>query len=60
MKVQRTACISITGALRTTATDALQVLLHLLPIYVMARKTATSATIRLKCLSLSKCGTTAI
>ena len=55
MKVQRTACISITGALRTTATDALQVLLHLLPIDAVARKTATSAAIRLKCLSLWKC-----
>ena len=54
-KVQRTAYISITGALRSTATDALQVHLHLLPIDVMARKTTTSAAIRLKGLSLWKC-----
>ena len=47
-KVQRSAELCITGALRTTPTEALNTMLHLPPLDLMAREGATIAALRLR------------
>ena len=47
-KVQRTVSISITGALRTTPSKALSVILDIPPIDLMAKEVAAKSAMRLK------------
>jgi len=47
-KIQRSACIAITGALRTTPTSALEVLLHLIPLDLHCKQTAAITSYRLR------------
>ncbi|XP_036347463.1 uncharacterized protein LOC118756832, partial [Rhagoletis pomonella] len=46
-KLQRLACVGITGAMRTTPTAALEVLLDLLPLHIVIKKEALLFTARL-------------
>jgi len=46
-KVQRLACIGITGAFRTTPTKAIEALLGLLPLDLFIKKTAAAAALRM-------------
>ena len=54
-KVQRQAAIAITGALRTTPSDALDVLLHLPPVDLLAQELAANCAVRLRANSIFKC-----
>ena len=47
-KVQRLACIGICGALRTTPTAGMEMILHLLPMKVYIESTAAKSAIRLQ------------
>lgn len=47
-KVQRSAEIYISGALRTTPTAALNIILHLFPLDLLAKQIAANTAIRLK------------
>lgn len=47
-RVQRSACICITGALRTTPRDALNAILHLLPADLHIKYLATCSALRLR------------
>ena len=47
-KVQRLACICITGAVRSTPTAALEVLTNLAPLHVVAKQHAMAAHYRIK------------
>lgn len=47
-KVQRLACIGITGSLRTTPTASLEVMLNILPIDLFCKATAAKSALRLK------------
>ena len=47
-RIQRSACIGATGALRTTPTDAMNVLLHLHPPDIHTKYLATCSALRLK------------
>lgn len=53
-KVQRTACLCITGALRSTSTEALEAILCLLPIDANIKSVASRSAIRLNCIGLFK------
>jgi ribonuclease HI len=53
-KIQRTAMIGATGALRTCPTNALNVILHLMPIDLHIKSEAAISAIRLKDLGLWK------
>jgi len=46
-KMQRLACLCITGAMRSTPTAALEVILELTPLHMMVRRTAWGAHLRL-------------
>ena len=46
-KVQRLACLCITGAMRSAPTAALEVILDLTPLHIVVRKTAYGAHLRL-------------
>jgi hypothetical protein len=48
-KLQRLARLAITGAMRTTPTAALEVLLGLLPLHVIIEAEAQAAIYRLMC-----------
>ena len=48
-KVQRLACVGITGALRTTPTAALENLLGLPPLHIFIKNEARKACYRLRC-----------
>lgn len=52
MKVQRMACMAITGAFRTTPTAALEVLLDLPPLHIVIQSEARKALHRLKTMDL--------
>ncbi|XP_053968462.1 uncharacterized protein LOC128869891 [Anastrepha ludens] len=52
--IQRAASLSITGALKTTPTSALSVMLHLLPIDLYCRQLAAKAALRLRESSMLK------
>ena len=54
-RVQRQATIAITGALRTTPSDALDVLLYLPPVDLFAQELAANCAVRLRAISLFKC-----
>jgi len=45
--VQRFACLCITGAMRSTLTAALEVILNHTPLHIMVRRTAWEAHLRL-------------
>lgn len=47
-KIQRLACICISGAIRSTATAALEVLLNILPIDIFVESEALASAFRLK------------
>ena len=47
-KLQRFACVAITGSMRTTPTAALQAMLGLPPLHLVVRKEATLALFRLE------------
>ena len=49
-RIQRMATISITGAMRTTATDTLDAHAHLLPVTLLLQKTCHQAALRLSSL----------
>ena len=53
-RLQRSAAVGVTGPLWTTPGDALDVLLHLLPIDLHILFTATCGAIRLREISLWK------
>ena len=58
-KIQRLACLSITGAMRTCPTAAMDALLDLLPLHLQIRKEAFNSAIRIfrnKRLSISRTG----
>ena len=55
MKVQRVASLCISGALRSTSTQALEILFHLIPLDILAKQIAASTAIRLKSTSLWTC-----
>jgi len=46
-KVQRLACLCITGSMRSTPTAALEVILDLTPLHIMVRRTAWGSHLRL-------------
>ena len=46
-KIQRLACLSITGAMRTCSTAAQEVLLDLLPLHLQVRKEPINSAIRI-------------
>jgi ribonuclease HI len=46
-KIQRLACLSITGAMRTCPTAAMEALLDLMPLHIQIRKVAFSTAIRI-------------
>jgi hypothetical protein len=48
-KIQRLACLTITGAMKTTPTAAMQVLLGLPPVHVMLVAEAQAGIYRLMC-----------
>ena len=50
-RVQRMASLCITGALSTAPSDALNVMLHLLPLDIVGRQVAAASAIRLRQLS---------
>lgn len=54
-RVQRLVTTTITGALRTTPSDALNTLLHLPPVDLFALKLAANCAVRLKAILLFKC-----
>jgi ribonuclease HI len=54
-KVQRTACMLISGALRTTPTRALEVMFHLIPIDFFGKQMAANVATRLSAVSQWKC-----
>ncbi len=54
MNVQRQACIGITGALRTTATTSLEVILNIMPIDIHIVGLAYNSALRLSSLGLFK------
>ena len=47
-KIQRMACIGTTGALRSTPTAGMEMILHLLPLDVTIKNNAAKSAIRLK------------
>ena len=47
-KVQRLACIAITGAMKSTPSKALDAILHLLPLYEYVQLEAEKSALRLK------------
>lgn len=47
-RIQRTACVGVTGAIRTCPTDALNTMLNLLPIDLFVKSTATKSALRLR------------
>lgn len=47
-RIQRAACVSITGAISSTPTAALEVMLHLLPLDLYCRSQAAISAVRLK------------
>ncbi|CAH2108833.1 unnamed protein product [Euphydryas editha] len=51
---QRLACLAITGAMRTTPTAALEVMLNLPALHLFIRQEAASTAVRLKTLHLWK------
>lgn len=53
-KVQRSAALCITGALRTTPSYALNTILSLTPLELLSKQMAASAAIRLKAISMWK------
>lgn len=62
-KVQRMASMCITGALRTTPTAALEILLYLIPLDILGRQYAATSAIRLNSTlqwKSSDCGHSAI
>ena len=54
-RIQRIASLGITGALKTTPSHSLDILLHLLPIDLFARYTTTKSLLRLKNSNLIRC-----
>jgi len=48
-KLQRLACLAITGAMKTTPTAAIEVLLRLSPLHVMTEAEALAGICRLMC-----------
>lgn len=50
-RVQRMASLSITGALRSTPSHALDILLHLLPLDILSKQLAKASAIRLRSTS---------
>jgi ribonuclease HI len=54
-KVQRTACMLLSGALRTTPTKALEVMFHLLPVDIFAKQRAAYTAARLAAVGQWKC-----
>lgn len=53
-KVQRAACLGVTGALHSAPTAALEVMLHLIPMDIYVKSVAAKSALRLK---ESKCWT---
>jgi ribonuclease HI len=47
-RVQRLASLSITGALRSTPSHALDIMLHLLPLNILSKQLAETSAIRLR------------
>jgi hypothetical protein len=54
-KVQRAACLLISGALKTTPTSALEVMLYLLPLDIIGKQVAVNTAARLSATSGWKC-----
>lgn len=48
-QLQRLACLGVTGAIRTTPTAALEVLLDLVPLHLVIKAEAWKAAYRLRC-----------
>ena len=55
--VQRFACLGITGALRTTPTASMEIILHILPIDLFIEGIAYNSALRLKSLGLFRART---
>lgn len=51
-KVQRQICLAITGALRTTASDSLSVILALPPLDILVRQMAANSAARLRTIGM--------
>ena len=51
-KIQRQACIAITGALKTTSSESLNTIVGLIPLEDFITQYAASAALRLQCLGL--------
>lgn len=54
--VQRQSCLSITGALKSTPTEALEVILHIIPLDLHMVELAGNSALRLLCLGHFKEG----
>ncbi|KAL5284377.1 hypothetical protein ACFFRR_006583 [Megaselia abdita] len=51
---QRSTCLCITGAMRSTSTEALEAILCFKPVYIYIKEIATRSAIRLSCYGFFK------
>jgi len=54
-RVQRLACLHISGAMRSTPTHAMEVMFHLLPVDILGKQIAANTATRLTAVSQWKC-----